>query len=1128
MVTWFNDLYLGLGPIMRAVLTATWQASVLVVIVLAVQASMGRWLSPRWRYALWSVVVVRLLLPVTPGSALSVFNLFHGDAAPIVVVMESPTAPATIRADTFGLEGWEPVAYAAGVQAAEPTNPWRISDIALATWLMGAGLVMGVLLLINVSLALRLRRRSMVTDAGLLELVKTCKREMGVKRHVRLVVDPGITSPALAGMFRPTLLMPAGLVEDMPRDELRFILLHELAHVKKHDIAMNWLLIALSALHWFNPLIWFAFARLRADRELARDAMVLQATGTDASQAYGQTIIRVLEGLTRPRLNNPALAGIGDGMGQLKRRLRMIAMSPKRRPSLTAVGVVLLAVLVVIGLTDAAEPVTEEATSVPMGSIEVDDDPGADLIGEWRSFHSDTDPVVMTFAENGVATITDDPHPTAIYRYTLRGDRLLLKQGGDTLEYTYRLMSGHLLLTFHGNTTPFARSSTQPIHTSFNKVISANFDGNRLDHVIEYLRITTATNIYVNWRALEAVGVVHETRITLQLDGPDVTGRTVLTRVLEHVSATSTKPITFGIRGRVAVISTQADVVAAQVSYPIELPSADTDREATARTLKKLNQPIPINFESNRLANVLDYFRNVAGVNVFVDWPALEQAGVDQDTLVSLSLQDVVADEALGLVLHQVSYGNGDRIEFRVIDGVVTVSTAGDLPLPPTMEEVQAEVDRQVAEKLRQPMSVHFDQAPLEEVIQEFRDGLGIPFFANWPVLEQVGVDAKTPVTLSRNSMPGDQALRLVLQRVSDKQGLYAPSWRIIEGVVNISLEHDLNKTTDTRVYDIRDLLVQVPDFEPEPLAPRTEGTIPEQPEQEKPSHEELVGQLTNLIRETVGQHDEWAANGGDFSSIDELNGNLVVKTRLENHENIMGLLALLREARGPQISIEARFLLVTERFAEESGISRGFADLPEDKRIQFLDDLETNLIIRSTQDSSSTTIFTLPRMTLSNGQKAYVTTQQQSAYASGFKHIEDENGAAYEPVINTINEGVLLQAKASVNADRRYVTMTLNPTVLNVKHPIEKQRWKDSPPDQDLFIEEPEFTQAEVETTVSMPDKATIMIDIGAVSGPMKGVGDVVDAVEEGVERRVYMLVKPTIILQYNIDLGFPGLIDE
>jgi phage-related protein len=81
------------------------------------------------------------------------------------------------------------------------------------------------------------------------------------------------------------------------------------------------------------------------------------------------------------------------------------------------------------------------------------------------------------------------------------------------------------------------------------------------------------------------------------------------------------------------------------------------------------------------------------------------------------------------------------------------------------------------------------------------------------------------------------------------------------------------------------------------------------------------------------------------------------------------------------------------------------------------------------------------------------------------------------------------------------------------LRHPIKKRRWEDAPPDQDLLVELPEYTQAEVETKVSMLDKSTVMMDVGTMTGPMKGVRDVVDPVEEGVERRVYVLVKPTII---------------
>jgi hypothetical protein len=274
-----------------------------------------------------------------------------------------------------------------------------------------------------------------------------------------------------------------------------------------------------------------------------------------------------------------------------------------------------------------------------------------------------------------------------------------------------------------------------------------------------------------------------------------------------------------------------------------------------------------------------------------------------------------------------------------------------------------------------------------------------------------------------------------------------------------------------------------------------------------------MVGQITELIRKTVGSYDEWKARGGDLSSIDELNGNLVIVTSRENHANILGLLAQLREVRSPQISIEARFLFLTEQFANESGIGKPFSGLPEDQRVQFLDDIETDLIIKSTRDSTSAALLVMPRTTLSNGQKAYVTMQQQSAYVSGFKQTDGGQGATYEPLTHTINEGVLLQIQAWAIDGGRRVSLALHPTVLNLRHPIKKRRWEDAPPDQDLLVELPEYTQAEVETKVSMLDKSTVMMDVGTMTGPMKGVRDVVDPVEEGVERRVYVLVKPTII---------------
>ena len=81
--------------------------------------------------------------------------------------------------------------------------------------------------------------------------------------------------------FRPLLLMPEGLIARLPHDRLRHVFLHELAHMKRHDVEAGWLLAVIQVLHWVNPLVWVAFRQFRGDRELACDAMALEHLGAE-------------------------------------------------------------------------------------------------------------------------------------------------------------------------------------------------------------------------------------------------------------------------------------------------------------------------------------------------------------------------------------------------------------------------------------------------------------------------------------------------------------------------------------------------------------------------------------------------------------------------------------------------------------------------------------------------------------------------------------------------------------------------------------------------------------------------------------------------------------------------------
>jgi hypothetical protein len=194
-----------------------------------------------------------------------------------------------------------------------------------------------------------------------LNLLDTCRSEIGTRRSVRLAIVPDLAHPALMGVLQPKLLLPADLAENFVEEELRLIFLHELTHLKRGDVAVNWFLAGVRAVHWFNPVFWLAASRITAHREMACDAGVLDRAGSDSRRLYGHTLLRVI---TRRRnsasshLLLPAgLAGLLSfprRNGLLKRRIAMLTISP-RQTGLVAkvVACLLIGTVAAVGMTNA-------------------------------------------------------------------------------------------------------------------------------------------------------------------------------------------------------------------------------------------------------------------------------------------------------------------------------------------------------------------------------------------------------------------------------------------------------------------------------------------------------------------------------------------------------------------------------------------------------------------------------------------------------------------------------------------------------------------------------------------------------------------------------------------------------
>lgn len=202
----------------------------------------------------------------------------------------------------------------------------------------------------------------------------------------------------------------------------------------------------------------------------------------------------------------------------------------------------------------------------------------------------------------------------------------------------------------------------------------------------------------------------------------------------------------------------------------------------------------------------------------------------------------------------------------------------------------------------------------------------------NWRALESAGISRDIPITTDLADVKLEKALSLML---ADASLADVPlGYEIDDGVVTVSTREDLDHHTVTRVYDVRDLVVHIPNFDDAPdielKAPRRPAPTrraeslfeddPEDPLSEPNANGSVIAKILDTIRDTICPG-TWRAQNGLIGSIRELNGQIIVTHTLQVHHQLTGLLDQLRETRNIQVSVEARFLVVRTNFLEDIGM---------------------------------------------------------------------------------------------------------------------------------------------------------------------------------------------------------------
>ena len=276
-------------------------ASVLILIVIACRKFFSARI-PRTTFSLlWLLAWLKLMIPVPAGFPVPAAHQLREK-------MPDITAALPLSAETW--------------QTAEtgPDFGWNLLKIL---WLCGAVSVSLYIAYLHAASMKKYRTAIPLKESSWIPMWLEQKRSF---RRITVRVSDEIASPLTYGILFPVILLPKQ-TDWEEQESMKLILEHEAAHIRHLDALKKLCLTISCVCHWFNPLVWYALGEMRADREVACDAAVLELLRESEYKKYGDTLLGLAEKISLVAF--PFAVGISGPMRQMQKRIRQIASYQK-------------------------------------------------------------------------------------------------------------------------------------------------------------------------------------------------------------------------------------------------------------------------------------------------------------------------------------------------------------------------------------------------------------------------------------------------------------------------------------------------------------------------------------------------------------------------------------------------------------------------------------------------------------------------------------------------------------------------------------------------------------------------------------------------------------------------------
>lgn len=329
-------------------------ASVAVVLIIFFKLMIGKKLPGIFNYALWAIVLFRLLIPFSVPSEFSIYNVLPLNEK-VITQSTTPLSSTIIQQDIKNINlpvnnSTDPLEInknPLSISTDTTHSDYKQKIISIASWIW----LIGVFALFLFSIYTYLRTLHRLKEAVLYrqyDLIFKCAKKLKMKRKIKVYTSNRVFTPVVCGMFKPRIILPVDIYQSYDESVLEHIITHELVHIKRFDYVLKPISRLVLCVYWFNPLMWIAFKMAQKDMEISCDEKVISVFDHDIRGEYALSLIKLAE--KQNLLSYDGLLAFGER--NIKRRIKSIMNFKKAGLFIGFVSIILLVALNVILLTN--------------------------------------------------------------------------------------------------------------------------------------------------------------------------------------------------------------------------------------------------------------------------------------------------------------------------------------------------------------------------------------------------------------------------------------------------------------------------------------------------------------------------------------------------------------------------------------------------------------------------------------------------------------------------------------------------------------------------------------------------------------------------------------------------------